>query len=51
MSTNTDNLDYGLKSKCLSFPETLSQSVANISPTLTPVVIVPVVFATAGNGT
>jgi amino acid transporter len=51
MSTKTGNLDYGLKSKCLSFPETLSQSVANISPTLTPVVIVPVVFATAGDGT
>jgi len=42
---------YGLKSTCLSFPETLSQSVANISPTLTPVVIVPLVFASAGNGT
>lgn len=42
---------YGLKSKCLSFPETLSQSVANISPTLTPVVIVPLVFASAGSGT
>jgi amino acid transporter len=51
MSTKTGNLDYGLKTKCLSFPETLSQSIANISPTLTPVVIVPVVFATAGDGT
>jgi amino acid transporter len=51
MSTKTSTSEYGLKTKCLSFPETLSQSVANISPTLTPVVIVPVVFATAGNGT
>src|SRR5580698_6109301 len=42
---------HGLKATCLSFPETLSQSVANISPTLTPVVIVPLVFASAGNGT
>lgn len=42
---------YGLKSTVLSFPETLSQSVANISPTLTPVVIVPLVFASAGNAT
>jgi amino acid transporter len=42
---------YGLRAKCLSFPETLSQSVANISPTLTPVVIVPLVFASAGPGT
>jgi amino acid transporter len=43
--------DYGLRSTCLSFIEILSQSVANISPTLTPVVIVPFVFASAGNGT
>jgi len=42
---------YGLKATCLTFPETLSQSVANISPTLTPVVIVPLVFLSAGNGT
>ncbi len=47
----TSNSSYGLRSKCLSFSETLSQSVANISPTLTPVVIVPLVFASAGNGT
>ncbi len=42
---------YGLKKTCLSFPEVLSQSIANISPTLTPVIIVPLVFASAGNGT
>ncbi len=42
---------YGLRATCLSFPETLSQSVANISPTLTPVVIVPLVFASAGPAT
>jgi amino acid transporter len=47
----TNTKSYGLKSTCLTFPETLSQSVANISPTLTPVVIVPLVFASAGNGT
>ena len=47
----TSNTEYGLRQKCLSFSETLSQSVANISPTLTPVVIVPLVFASAGNGT
>jgi len=41
----------GLRATCLSFPETLSQSVANISPTLTPVIIVPLVFASAGEGT
>jgi amino acid transporter len=42
---------HGLKASCLSFPEILSQSVANVSPTLTPVVIVPLVFASAGEGT
>jgi amino acid transporter len=42
---------HGLKATCLSFPEILSQSVANISPTLTPVIIVPLVFASAGQGT
>ena len=41
----------GLRVRCLSFPETLAQSVANISPTLTPVLIVPLVFASAGAGT
>jgi len=41
----------GLRPNCLSFPETLSQCVANISPTLTPVMIVPLVFASAGDGT
>jgi amino acid transporter len=41
----------GLRATCLSFPEVLSQSVANISPTLTPVIIVPLVFASAGQGT
>ncbi len=51
MTSSTGIKSYGLKSKCLSFPETLSQSVANISPTLTPVVIVPLVFASAGGGT
>jgi amino acid transporter len=42
---------FGLRASCLSFPETLAQSVANISPTLTPVVIVPLVFASARQGT
>ena len=52
MSTpSTASSASGLKARCLSFTETLSQSVANISPTLTPVVIVPLVFASAGNGT
>ncbi len=39
--TTTTKGRYGFRSKYLGFAETLSQSVANISPTLTPVVIVP----------
>jgi len=42
---------YGLKSEVLSFWEILGQSVANIAPTGTPTVVIPLVFATAGNGT
>ena len=41
----------GLRSDCLSFPEVLAQSVANIAPTLTPTVNAALVFASAGNGT
>lgn len=40
-----------LHGRCLSFPETLAQSVANISPSVTPLIIVPLVFASAGQGT
>jgi len=42
---------YGLRTRCLSFSETLSQSVANVAPTLTPLITVSLVFASAGNGT
>ncbi len=42
---------FGLRATCLTFWETIAQSVANISPTFTPVVIIPLVFASAGSGT
>jgi len=42
---------YGLKKTCLSFTEVLAQSVANISPTTTPLLIIPFVFASASSGT
>ncbi|MGA8705635.1 MAG: APC family permease [Steroidobacteraceae bacterium] len=51
MSAAQERGRHGLRATCLSFPEVLSQSVANISPTLTPVIIVPLVFASAGEGT
>jgi amino acid transporter len=41
----------GLRSECLSFPEVLAQSIANIAPTLTPTVNVALVFASSGAGT
>lgn len=41
----------GLRPECLSFPEVLAQSIANIAPTVTPTVNAALVFATAGVGT
>ena len=42
---------YGLKNGILSPLEVLGQSVANIAPTATPTVVIPLVFAAAGAGT
>ncbi len=42
---------YGLRHQVLSPLETLGQSVANIAPTATPTVVIPLVFAAAGAGT
>lgn len=41
----------GLKANSLSFFEILGESIANIAPTATPAITIPVVFALAGNGT
>lgn len=38
-----------LRANCLSFPELLGQAVALISPTMTAALIIPVMFASAGN--
>src|SRR5476651_543313 len=40
-----------LKKDTLSFSEVVAQSVANIAPSATPALIIPLVFASAGNGT
>src|ERR1700722_17778813 len=40
-----------LKKGALSSWEVLAQSVANIAPSATPALIIPLVFASAGNGT
>lgn len=42
---------YGLQSQALSPLETLAQSVANIAPTGTPTLVIPLVFALAGSAT
>ena len=44
-------LRTGLRKECLGFAEVVAQSVANIAPTATPTLLIPLVFASAGNGT
>jgi amino acid transporter len=41
----------GLKHDALPFLETIAQSFANIAPTATPALTIPLVFASAGKGT
>ncbi|WP_368490987.1 APC family permease [Clostridium sp. BJN0013] len=41
----------GLRSECLSFYEVLGQSIANIGPTVSPALAIPLVFAFSGNAT
>jgi amino acid transporter len=50
MSVNRPS-GFGLRRQCLSFLEVLGQSIAGISPTSTAVLVVALVFASAGNGT
>lgn len=40
-----------LKKNTLSFWEVLAQSIANIAPSATPALVIPLVFASAGSGT
>ena len=42
---------HGLRTGALGFPTLLAQSIALISPTMTAVLIVPLAFSNAGNGT
>lgn len=42
---------YGLRHQVLAPLEVLGQSVANIAPTATPTVVIPLVYAAAGQGT
>ncbi len=43
--------DSGLRRDCLGFWEVFAQSVANIAPTATPALVVPLAFAAVGNAT
>jgi amino acid transporter len=49
--TTGDGAHHGLKKRALGFPTVLAQSVAVISPTMTAVLIIPICFADAGQGT
>jgi amino acid transporter len=49
--TKTETPAHRLKKDTLSFSEVVAQSVANIAPSATPALIIPLVFASAGNGT
>lgn len=51
LSPRTSSLGGGLRRNYLSFPEVVAQSVGTIAPSGTPGLVIPVVFATAGNGT
>ena len=44
-------VQHGLRTRALGFPTVLAQSIALISPTMTAVLIIPIAFADAGNGT
>src|SRR6476469_8198554 len=46
-----DKSSGSLNRDALSFLEVVAQSVANIAPSATPALIIPLVFASAGNGT
>lgn len=50
-TSNAQDGHYGLKGHALSAWETFAQSVANIAPTASPTVVIPLVFALSGGGT
>ena len=51
VANNVEISASGLKKECLSFIEVLAQSISGIGPSATPALVIPLVFATAGNGT
>jgi amino acid transporter len=51
IAINQGGAPRGLKKNYLSFPDVVSQSIGTIAPSGTPGLVIPVVFATAANGT
>ncbi|NEQ25913.1 MAG: APC family permease [Microcoleus sp. SIO2G3] len=51
MTANPVQKTAGLRVDCLSLPEVFSQSIASASPTVGAAASIPIVFASAGNGT
>ncbi|MBI3558268.1 MAG: APC family permease [Deltaproteobacteria bacterium] len=49
--TSARGTEGRLKQDALSFWEVVAQSIANIAPSASPALIIPMVFASAGNGT
>jgi len=50
-TTNESNKPSGLRSSYLSSIEVMAQSIAGIAPSVTPALVIPLVFGFAGNGT
>jgi amino acid transporter len=50
-SRRSSGSNAGLRSNALGFPALLAQSIALISPTMTAVLIIPLAFSNAGQGT
>ncbi|MFI5062920.1 MAG: hypothetical protein ACHP9Z_02925 [Streptosporangiales bacterium] len=50
-SRTSSPIHTGLRSNALGFPAVLAQSIALISPTMTAVLIIPLAFSNAGQGT
>jgi amino acid transporter len=48
---SASNSDHSLRANALGFPTVLAESIGVISPTMTAVLIIPIAFAYAGQGT
>jgi amino acid transporter len=51
LNRTTDYSDHSLRANALGFPTVLAESIGVISPTMTAVLIIPIAFGYAGQGT